>query len=39
MGMNIQLKNLCQKNEIEFLEIDVDKESMLDRIERLASKY
>jgi len=31
MGMNIQLKNLCQKNEIEFLEIDIDKKSMLDR--------
>jgi len=31
MGMKFQLKNLCQKNEIEFLEIDIDKESMLDR--------
>jgi len=31
MGMKFQLKNLCQKNEIEFLEIDIDKESILDR--------
>jgi len=31
MGMNIKLKNLCQKNEIVFLEIDIDKKSMLDR--------
>ncbi len=31
IAMNIQLKELCMKNEIEFLEIAVDKGSMLDR--------
>jgi len=30
IAMNIQLKELCEKNEIEFLEVAVDKNSMLD---------
>ena len=29
--MNIQLKELCMKSGIDFLDIAVDKESMLDR--------
>ncbi len=31
IAMNIQLKELCKKNGVDFLEIAVDKESMLDR--------
>ena len=31
IAMNIQLKELCKKNRVDFLEIAVDKESMLDR--------
>ena len=30
IAMNIQLKQLCEKNEIKFLEVAVDKDSMLD---------
>ena len=30
IAMNIQLKELCEKNEIEFLEVAVDRDSMLD---------
>jgi len=36
--MNIQLKNLRKKNEIKFLEIDVDKKINVGQ-ERLASKF
>ena len=30
LGMNIQLKELCRRNELEFLEIDIDRRFMLD---------